>query len=123
MKFQFLFKHMDTSEALKEYAQEKLGDRIEKFASKAIDASVTFSVEHKHHTVHCTLNAGDGFRLEVEHSCLDMYGAVDKVAAKLGARLKRQKEKLKDHRGISHADRAAALDLAEEAEAEAGDMV
>jgi ribosomal subunit interface protein len=98
MKFNFLFKHMDTSEALKEYTIEKLTDRIEKFASKAIEANISFSVEKNHHTAHCTLIAGDGFRFEVEHSCLDMYAAVDKITAKLGARLKRQKEKLKNHR-------------------------
>lgn len=98
MNFQFSFKHMETSEALESYAEEKLRERILKYVTKPIEAHIVFSVEKHQHTAHCSVKAGDGFGIEVEHTCGDMYGSVDHMADKLAAQLKKQKEKLKDHK-------------------------
>ncbi len=98
MQFQFSFKHMDSSDALQAYAEDKLREKIQKFVTKPVDAHVSFSVMKHEHRAHCTLRAGDGFSLEVEHSCSDMYGSVDHMVDKLGTQLKKQKEKLKDHK-------------------------
>lgn len=98
MQFQFSFKHMDTSAALQTYAQEKIQEKIQKFASKPIEAHVIFSVDRHLHKAHLSLKAGDGFNVEVEHTCGDMYGSVDMLVDKLGSQLKKQKDKLKDHK-------------------------
>jgi putative sigma-54 modulation protein len=98
MQFRFAFKHMDTSPALTRYAEEKIAERINKFVTKPIEAHVTFSVENLNHGVKCTLAGGDGFNLEVEHVCGDMYGSIDHMVDKLATQLKRHKEKLKGHK-------------------------
>jgi putative sigma-54 modulation protein len=118
MQYHFSFKHMNSSTALQNYAEQKLSERIQKFVTKAIAAHVTFSVQRHQQTVHLSLDAGDGFDIEVQHTAEDMYAAVDFLADKLTAQLKKQKEKLKDHKG----ERVLRnLPIAQYAEAEAVD--
>lgn len=98
MQFRFAFKHMETSEALENYARSKIQAEVSKFVTKPIEAQVTFQVDkHKQHVL-CTLVGGDGFSLNVEHSCQDMYGSVDHMIDKLSTQLKKRKDKLKDHK-------------------------
>lgn len=99
MQFQFSFKHMDASTSLQRYTEDKLRTQIEKFVTKPIEAHITFSVDNHRHIAHCALNGGDGFSMQVEHICEDMYGSVDKMLDKLTVQLKRKKEKLKGHKG------------------------
>jgi putative sigma-54 modulation protein len=98
MQFRFSFKHMETSQALQNYAKDKIKVEVEKFVTKPIEAHVTFSVDRHQHQVLCTLTGGDGFTVNVEHTCEDMYGSVDHMIDKLATQLKRKKEKLKDHK-------------------------
>lgn len=101
MQFQFSFKHMDTSEALQDYAQEKITAKIEKFVTKAIEVKVTFAVDRHLQRAACVLVSGDGFSVNVDHTCGDMYGSVDKLVDKLGAQLKKKKDRLKGHKNGS----------------------
>jgi putative sigma-54 modulation protein len=98
MQFQFSFRHMDTSPALQNYAEEKLREKIDKFVTKPIEAHVFFSVVRHQHAAHFKLNAGDGFSVDVEHQSQDMYATIDEMADKLEAQLRKHKEKLKDHK-------------------------
>ena len=98
MQFQFSFKHMSTSAALQKYAEDKLRAQIEKFVSKPIEAHVVFLVDNHRHIAQCALTGGDGFSIQVEHECDDMYGSIDHVVDKLTARLKKKKDKLKEHK-------------------------
>ena len=98
MQFHFSFKHMDTSPALQTYAEEKLAEKIEKFVTKPISGHFTFSVHKHEHTAHFSLDGGDGFKVEVEHTSGDMYASVDYLADKLSSQLKKHKEKLKNHK-------------------------
>ena len=98
MRFQFSFKHMEVSPTLQKYAEDKISNQIKKFVTKPIEAHVTFSVDKHRHVVHCALSGGDGFSLQVEHECGDMYGSVDQMLDKLSVQLKRKKEKLKGHK-------------------------
>ncbi|MEN9834508.1 MAG: hypothetical protein RL011_701 [Pseudomonadota bacterium] len=99
MQFLYSFKHMESSEALQSYTEQKLSERIHKYVTKPIAAHVTFSVTRHQQTVHVSLDAGDGFGIEVEHTSIDMYASVDQLSDKLASQLKKHKEKLKDHKG------------------------
>ena len=101
MQIRFSFKHMETSDALISYAEEKIRNKIEKFSTKPIEAHVVFSVENLDQMAHCHERGGDGFSMEVQASCTDMYGSVDKLIDKLEAQLKKHKEKLKDHKHMA----------------------
>lgn len=98
MQCRFSFKHMETSESLSNYANEKIISKIERFSTKPIEAHVTFEVEgHMHHT-HVNVHGGDGFNFQVDATSPDMYASVDLVIDKLEAQLKRRKERLKKHK-------------------------
>jgi putative sigma-54 modulation protein len=117
MQYLYSFKHMDSSPALQSYCEEKLSDRIRKFVTKPIAAHVTFSVTRHQQTVHLSLDAGDGFGIQVEHTSEDMYASIDQLADKLTAQLKKQKEKLKDHKG----NRSRPLTLVAESDSDSVD--
>lgn len=89
---------METSEALQNYAQEKIDEKIKKFVTKPIEAKINFDAQKQSHRAHLTLKAGDGFSIDVEHTCDDMYASVDHLVHKLSMQLKRQKDRLKEHK-------------------------
>ncbi|MGE0172018.1 MAG: ribosome-associated translation inhibitor RaiA [Oligoflexales bacterium] len=99
MRFQFSFKHMEVSPALQQYTEEKVKAQIDKFVTKPIEANVTFSVDKHMHRAHLALFGGDGFTVQVEHICPDMYGSVDKLVDKLAIKLRKVKDKIKEHKG------------------------
>lgn len=101
MKFKFSFRHMETSEALKNYAEQKINQEIQKFSSKPVDCHITFSVDRHNHSAHVAFNGGDGFSFQAEHTCTDMYGSVDHMVTKVETNLRKQKEKVKNHKGNS----------------------
>lgn len=126
MQFQFAFRHMETSPSLQEYTEAKLRSQIERFASKAIEAHVIFSVDKHQHHVHCSLLGGDGFTLQVDQYSEDMYAAVDKMSEKIEVQLRRKKERLKDHKGLQRIDRNLTLNgnqSYEPAEVDAEDII
>jgi len=98
MQFQFSFKHMETSEALQSYAEAKVQDKVKKYVTKPIDAHLSFRVDKQGHKAQCSLRGGDGFSLEVSHTGEDMYASVDLMIDKLDAKLKKHKERLKNHK-------------------------
>ncbi len=124
MQFQFSFKHMATSDALQTYAQDKFQEKIQKFVTKPMAAHVTFSVNRHQHTAHLSFRAGDGFSIEVEHTSPDMYASVDQMVDKLSSQLKKQKEKLKDHKQPKLSKTIELIEQEEEEEAvDAGDII
>lgn len=109
MRFQFSFKHMQTSEALTRHAETKVRTEVEKFVTKPVDCHITFAVDRHKHTAHCSFNGGDGYSFQVEHTCTDMYGSVDHMVDKLEVQLRRQKEKIKDHKHRKPSKRGPAM--------------
>ncbi|CAH2030700.1 ribosome hibernation-promoting factor, HPF/YfiA family [Trichlorobacter ammonificans] len=90
------FRHMEQSEALKAYAEEKL-ERVTKYIDEPITAQVYFTVEKIRHIVEIVINAR-GITTKASEATSDMYAAVDMVLDKIERQLKRYKEKLKDHK-------------------------
>lgn len=104
---------MDTSEALQTYAEKKVLEKIQKFVTKPIEAHITFSVDKNSHQAHCTVVGGDGFNVQVDHACGDMYGSVDMIVDKLEIQLKKHKEKLKGHKATKDEVRKIAEEAAD----------
>ncbi len=99
MRFQFSFKNMDSSPALTDYATDKLNEGLDRFITKPIEAHVTFSLEGSMHHAHCSVQAGDGFGIQVDAESKDMYKTIDMMTTKLLSQLRKKKEKLKHHKG------------------------
>lgn len=96
MQVMTTFRHMEQSEALKAYAEEKL-ERVTKYIDEPITAQVYFSVEKIRHIVEIVIT-GRGITTKASEATNDMYAAIDMVLDKIERQLKRYKEKLKDHK-------------------------
>ncbi len=96
MQVSTTFRHMEQSEALKSYAEEKL-ERVAKYIDEPIAAQVYFTVEKIRHIVEIVIS-GRGITTKASEATNDMYAAVDAVLDKIERQLKRYKEKLKDHK-------------------------
>lgn len=91
------FRHMEQSDALKSYAEEKL-DRVKKYIDEPVTAQVFFTVEKKiRHIVEIVISA-KGISTKASDTTNDMYAAVDAVIDKIERQLKRYKEKIKAHK-------------------------
>ncbi len=88
------FRHVDPSQALKDYVVEKLG-RIQKVIEKAFEANVTLSVEQYRHIEVVFLTAR-GITIKAFESTEDLYSAIDLVCDKVERQLKKYREKQKD---------------------------
>lgn len=98
MECRFSFKNLKRSEVLMDFAQPKVLSKIEKYTTKPIDAHVTFEKGGFEFIARCTLKGGDGFNAQVESTSDDIYTSLDMMLAKLEIQLKKQKEKIKNHK-------------------------
>lgn len=93
------FRRMDQSEALKNYAEEKL-ERVAKYIDEPISAQVYFTVEKIRHIAEIVISAR-GITTKASEATNDMYASIDAVLDKIERQLRRYKEKLKDHNPAS----------------------
>ena len=91
------FRHMESSEAVRTYVEDKLA-RVKKYVGEPIDAQVVLSVQKKiHHRAEVTMVA-KGLTMKSAEETGDMYSAIDLMVDKIERQLKRHKDKLKDHK-------------------------
>lgn len=95
------FRHTESTEALKQYANEKLTNCVKKYASHPADVNIVLSVEKRDHIAEVQLHT-KGFDATARAVHADLYAAIDKVADNLDAQLRKQKE-----RAIDSSQRAA----------------
>ncbi len=104
MQIAVTFRHMESSDALRSYVEEKL-DRVKKYIDEPIDAQVVLSVQKKiNHRAEVTMVA-KGLTMKSGENKEDMYAAIDLMVDKIERQLKRYKDKLKDHKGSSGTER------------------
>ncbi|MCL2102813.1 MAG: ribosome-associated translation inhibitor RaiA [Syntrophorhabdaceae bacterium] len=93
-QIQVTFRHVDPSQALKDYAVEKLG-RLQKVIEKPFEANVTLSVEKYRHIAEVFMTA-PGITIKAIESTEDLYSAIDLVCDKVERQLKKYREKQKE---------------------------
>ncbi len=96
MQVSVTFRHMPPSDALKEFAAEKVS-RIEKYITTPSDAHVVLSVEKHQHKAEINMVA-NGVRLRGEEQTEDMYASIDRASAKIERQLVRYRNKLASHK-------------------------
>lgn len=98
MQFSVTFRHMEPTEALKEYAREKV-DRIKKYFPDPIMAHVVFSTErgYQHHA-DVNIQLHNGLVIKGTEVTEDMYSSIDLVMAKIERQVRRYKEKIRHHK-------------------------
>ena len=76
MQTQIAFRHMESSEAIKEYVHRKL-QRLSRFNEFLFDASITLSMDH-HRAVAEFVFAVKGDTLKCSEESEDMYASIDR---------------------------------------------
>ncbi|MCD6580323.1 MAG: ribosome-associated translation inhibitor RaiA [Desulfuromusa sp.] len=98
MQIAVTFRHMESSDAIRSYVEEKLA-RVKKYIDEPIDAQVVLSVQKKiNHRAEVVMVA-KGLTMKSTETKDDMYAAIDLMVDKIERQLKRYKDKLKKHKG------------------------
>ena len=86
MRFQFTFRNIESSDAIKQHATDKL-TKLQKYLRAPLDVEVTLSVERHMHCcdVHLSTHSGEVFQGRDESD--DMYASIDLVADKIRKQL------------------------------------
>ena len=99
MQITTTFRHMEPSEALKSYAEEKL-ERVKKYIDEPIVVQVFLTVEKIRHSAEVTITA-KGITIKAAEETNDMYASIDAVSDKIERQLRRFKERIKAHKPSS----------------------
>jgi putative sigma-54 modulation protein len=94
VKVAVTFRHTEPTDALKQYAEDKM-HRLGKYFSQSLEARVVLSVESKERqTAEVELHA-HGAMLHGKEQTEDLYSAIDLVTDNLKRQLRKQKDKIK----------------------------
>jgi putative sigma-54 modulation protein len=99
MQLSTTFRHMDASQAVREYAAEKL-EKIRKYFNKdPIAAHAVFSVERGfNHVADINITLPNGIVINAKEVTEDMYSSIDLAAARIERQVRKWKEKIRDHK-------------------------
>jgi len=99
MQLSTTFRHMDASQAVREYAAEKL-DTIKKYFHKdPISAHAVFAVERGfNHVADIHITLPNGIVINAKEVTEDMYSSIDLAAARIERQVRKWKEKIRDHK-------------------------
>jgi putative sigma-54 modulation protein len=96
MQVNITFRHLDSTEALKAHARDKV-QHIQRYIDRPTEAHVVLYVENLEHKADINLKAGP-FLVRGHAKSNDMYASIDAAADKIERQLKKHKEKLNNHK-------------------------
>jgi putative sigma-54 modulation protein len=99
MQLATTFRHMEASQAVRAYAEERL-DKIRKYFQRdPIAAHATFSVERNHnHTAEFQITLPNGIVIQARETTEDMYSSIDLAGARIERQVRKWKDKIRDHK-------------------------
>lgn len=92
MKFTFTEKKMDSSEALRAYAEQKIG-KLDRFFKTESNAYVTFSIERGRYLAEITIQ-NNGLFYRASELTNDMYASLDSGVAAIERQIRKNKTRL-----------------------------
>ena len=102
MNISITFRHMDSSDAIKRYAGDKLS-KLQRFLRQPMSGRVTVSIDRLKHVVEARISSG-GEHLEAHEKSDDMYSAIDLVMDKL-------ERQIRGSKGVARAKRRRGKSL------------
>lgn len=89
MNIAITFRHLEPSEAVKQYAHDKVA-KLQKFLRQPMKASVTLALEKLEHVIEVSVSSGSAHYQAKEQS-EDMYASIDKVVDKVERQIRAEK--------------------------------
>lgn len=101
MNIAVTFKHIDSSDAIRQYAESKIS-KLDKYLNNIIEAHITLSMErvdHKESGVAQVRITARNLTINAEEKSADIYSAIDLLMEKVEGQVKKHKEKIhkKEH--------------------------
>ncbi len=106
MQTHFVFRQMESSDALRDYATERLA-KINRYFADPLKVSCTFSVEKIHHVAQFEVTLRNGLQLHSSETTENMYSSIDMALAKMERQVRRYKDRIKNHK--PHKGKAARV--------------
>ena len=98
MQLSVTFRHMEATDAIKEYAREKV-ERIKKYFPDPIMAHVVLTTERGYqHVADVNIQLHNGLIIKGREITEDMYSSIDLVMDKIERQVLRYKEKIRHHK-------------------------
>ncbi|MBM4274443.1 MAG: ribosome-associated translation inhibitor RaiA [Deltaproteobacteria bacterium] len=94
MQISVTFRHIEPSEALKNYITDRL-KKFKRYLDGPVEAHVVLGLEKFRHLADVTINS-NGRIIKGREENTDMYAAIDLVMDKIDMQLKRVRDKLRD---------------------------
>ncbi len=114
MQINVTFRHMDHSEELKDYINDRFA-RLKKYSDSPMNVNVVLTAEKFRKTAEVVIT-GDGIRAAAKQEHDDLRAAIDLVLDKIERQLKKFREKVKNRRGGSQSQTPAPSSAASESE-------
>ncbi len=100
MQVMVTFRHVDPSDGLRQYAEEKV-QRVRKFLRRPIEAHVILSVEKQRHIAEVQVTA-NRLNINATEQTGDLYSAIDLAMSKVERQVKKQVAKYKERKGANN---------------------
>jgi len=93
------FRHMETSQPVRQHALERV-EKVSKYFTKELLAGhAVFSVENNHqYTVELQVTLPNGLLVQARETSEDMYLSIDMAGARLERQVRRWKDRITDHK-------------------------
>ena len=101
MQFAVTFRHMEPTEALKSYAQERM-ERVRKYLPDPISCHVVLSTERHNHRIDVTFQLHNGLSVAGHETTENMYSSIDLCIAKIERQVRKYKGKLEGMKARPH---------------------
>lgn len=105
MTIQITGKNVDAGDAFQSYASDKIRSLLQKYIARETDGHVRLERERGLFRTTCSVKLPSGLLLEAHGDAGDAYGSVDAAAHRLETRIRRYKERLRDHSSAPPRDR------------------
>ncbi len=93
------FRHMEVSQAVKSYAEERLEKIRKYFQGDPIAAHAIFAVERNHnHMAEFQITLPNGIVIQAREVTEDMYSSIDLAGARIERQVRKWKDKIRDHK-------------------------
>ncbi|MFD1704785.1 ribosome hibernation-promoting factor, HPF/YfiA family [Methylopila henanensis] len=99
-------KNLDLGDALRGQVQDRITDAMEKYFGGGFSGHVTVAKDGAGFRTECSLHLDSGIVLQSAGAAGDAYASFDQAAGRIETRLKRYKQRLKDHHSDGEADSA-----------------
>ncbi len=97
---QVTFRHTESTEALKNYAIEKITHCLQKYINGEADAQIILAIEKRDQIAEVRVRSKN-HEVDCKAVTADLYAAIDKVVDTVEGQLRKQKEKLRSHKHVT----------------------